>query len=198
MNRLLKIIILLATVGIVMVGFLSGEAWAIGLGVDPGEIIIENVPLGKKVAVSTLGGERVKLKITNKGGFAYAYTINILSSREVEAPLKEGYIDIPDTTWIWPEKKEVTILGKSTEVVEVYLKIPKKKEYYSKKYQAIIEVQSKKNRPEETFVLACQLKMCFSTLSGKRIQQEGQPLVLPFTPLEKLPGSENSKGEGLP
>ena len=141
------------------------RSFGFGLEVEPGEIYIENVALGKTVAVSALGGERMKLRIENKGASAYTYTIDILPTAQTSATLKEGYIDIPDTTWIWPENNEVTIAGKSTEVVEVYLKIPQKKECYDKKYQAVIEVKNKKNRPEEIFVLACQLKMCFSTLN---------------------------------
>ena len=54
---------------ILAIGLLSvSSAWAIGLAVDPGKINISDVPLGKKVAVSALGGERMKLKITNKSG----------------------------------------------------------------------------------------------------------------------------------
>jgi len=194
MNRLLRIIMLLAMVGVAIVGFLSDKAWAIGLRVDPGEINIENVPLGKKVAVSALGGERVKLKIENKGNSAYTYTINILPSRNVGAPLEEDFIDIPDTSWIWPEDKEVSIPGESTKVVEIYLKIPKRKEYYNKRYQAVIEVKSGKDKPTELFVLACQLRMRFSTYRGKKVkQQEGRPLTLPLTPLKELSSQEKSK-----
>jgi len=143
-------------------------AWAvIGLGVDPPEIYLENVPLGKQVAVSKLGTEAMKLKIENKGEVTTTYEINVLSSLETKAPLREGFTDIAQTAWIWPENKEVSVAGKSTKVVELYMKIPKKKEYYNKKYQGVIEVKSKKNRPEEVFVLACQVRVNFST-SGSR------------------------------
>lgn len=140
---------------------ISSYAWGIGLEVDPGEINIKYVPLGKKIAVSELGGE--KLKIHNKSAASYTYTINILFNSETTAPLKGGYVDIPDTSWIWPEKKEVLVPGNGTKEVELFLKVPRKKRYKDKKFQAIIEVKSKKNRPEDIFVLACQLKVCFST-----------------------------------
>ena len=156
-----------AAIGLLLVS----SVWAIGLGVNPGEINIENVPLGKKVAVSVLGGKEMKLRIENKSNSAYTYTINVLTSFETRAVLKEGYMDIPDTSWIWPEKKEVSIAGKSSKAVELYLKIPKSEEYYNKKYQAIIEVISK-HRPRETFVLACQLLMRFSTYAGEKEEQD--------------------------
>ncbi len=146
---------------------LPSASFGIGLEVDPGEINIQNVALGQKAAVSVLGGERMKLRVKNKGASACIYTINILPTAQTTAVLNPGYKDIPDTSWIFPESKEVEVPGNSAKEVELYLKIPKKKEYYNKKYQAIIEVKSKKNSPEELFVLACQLKMLFST-SAKR------------------------------
>jgi len=138
-----------------------------GLGVDPGEINLRDVPLGEKVAVSALGGEKMRLRIENKSDSVYTYTIAILPTSETSAALREGYIDIPDTSWIIPENKEVKIAGKGIKEVGLYLEIPKFNKYYNKKYQAIIEVKSKKNRPQEIFVLACQLKICFATVSGE-------------------------------
>jgi len=152
------------TVPILLSLLFVSYAWAaMGLGVDFPETCLENVPLGKQVAVSKLGTEAMKLKIENKGEVTTAYEINVLSSLETKAPLREGFTDIAETAWIWPENKEVSVAGKSTKVVELYMKIPKKKEYYNKKYQAVIEVKTKKNRPEELFVLACQVRISFST-----------------------------------
>lgn len=141
------------------------RSFGLGLEVGPGDIYIDNVTLGKPVAVSALGGERMKLSIKNKGTSACTYSIDILRTAQTTATLPAGYIDIPDTSWIFPESKEVQIPGNTTKDVELYLKIPKKKEYYNKKYQAVIEVKSIKNNPTEIFVLACQLKMLFSTLN---------------------------------
>jgi hypothetical protein len=137
-----------------------------GLEVGPDEIYLINVPLGKKVAVSKLGGNQMKLNIKNKGAAACTFEINILPSTQTTALLSPGFTDIPDTSWIFPESKEIKIAGNSSKVVDLYIKIPKNKEFLNKNYQAVIEVKSKKNRPEELFVLACQLKMIFSTEPG--------------------------------
>jgi len=146
------------------------RSWAMGLGVDPGEFYLHNVALGQKVAVSSLSRDGMKLRIKNKGRTAYAYTINILSTSQTTATLGQGYIDIPDTAWIFPESKELRVPGNSTKDVELYLMIPKKEEYYNKNYQAVIEVKSKKNKAEELFVLACQLKISFSTYPSAQSQ----------------------------
>ncbi|MFH1191138.1 MAG: hypothetical protein V1670_02970 [Candidatus Omnitrophota bacterium] len=144
-----------------------GKSFGLGLGVDPGEINLQNVPLGQKAAVSVLGGELMKLRVKNKGASACTYIINILYSAQTSAALSAGYKDIPDTSWIYPESKEVVVPGNSVKDVELYIKIPKQKKYSNKRYQAVIEVKSKKNSPQELFVVACQLKMCFSTGSQK-------------------------------
>ena len=158
-----------STVPILLISlFFVSNAWAaMGLSVDFPDTCLENVPLGKQVAVSKLGTEAMKLKIENKGEVTTTYEINVLSSLETKAPLREGFTDIAEVAWIWPENKEVIVAGKSTKVVELYIKIPEKMEYYHKKYQGVIEVKSKKNEPEELFVLACQVRIYFSTSQPK-------------------------------
>lgn len=145
-------------------GGTEGIKSGFGLEVEPPEIMLKDCPLGKKVAVSDLGGEKMKLRILNKGAAAYTYTINILFACEAGDSLKEGYRDIPDKSWLIPQEREMYIPANSAKEVELYLTMPKRKAYYDKKYQAIIEVKSKKNRPEDMFVLAVQLRICFSTI----------------------------------
>jgi len=144
-----------------------GVCFGAGLGIDPGEINVKNVPLGKKIAVSALGGEGMKLKIKNKGSEACNYTIDILPSAKTTVPFGAGYVDIPDISWISPESKEVRIPGNSSKDVELYIEVPGKKEYAGKSYQAVIEVKSKgkENKPGVNFVLACQMKIRFTTVN---------------------------------
>ena len=139
--------------------------FAMGLQVRPGDIYIENVPLGERVAVSAASRERVKLSINNTGTSVRTYTIHILPTAQTTAVLKQGYKDIPDTSWISPEPKEVQVSGNSTKAVELYIKIPQNPQYQNKQYQAVIEVKSKKTSPNEIFVLACQTQIFFSTVS---------------------------------
>lgn len=152
--------------------FSALPGWAIGMGVDPGGINLKNVPLGKTVSVSELAGEDMILTIENKSNSAYTYTINILLASEATAALPRGYADIPDISWIWPENKEVRIPAHSKQKTDLYLNIPKKQEYDNKKYMAVIEVKSKKNKVSELFVLACQLKILFSTGAGEEKEKQ--------------------------
>jgi hypothetical protein len=134
-----------------------------GLEVDPEKIVVENCRIGRRIPVSKLAPQGAKLKIYNKSSVAFTYTVGVLYSAEVKSPMLHGYEDIPDKSWIRPEKQEIHIDGGETKEIELYLKIPRKSKYRRKKYQAIIEVKSKKNNPEDIFVLAVQLKMLFST-----------------------------------
>lgn len=143
--------------------FPAHQARAMGLEVDPNEIVVKDCRAGRKLAVSKLKPEGAKLQIYNKSAYGFTYTITPFYCLEVNAPLKKGYSDIPDTSWIIPKNKEIFIKAGETKEVELYLKIPKHKEYRNKKYQAIIEIKSKKNKPKDIFVLAVQLKMLFST-----------------------------------
>ncbi len=138
-------------------------AHALGMEVDPVEINLKDVPLGEKIAISVLSEEKMKLTIQNKSAIAYTYTIDILPISETRGALKNGYTNIPDTSWIWPEEKDVLIQGDSVKEVELFLEVPDEENYKHKNFQAEIEIKSKKNSPEEVFVVAVRLKIFFST-----------------------------------
>ena len=147
-------------------------AWAISLEVDPSEIVIKGVTLGKVVAVSEVWGEKMRLRITNTEKSARTYTTEVLPVSKTGTLPKAGYIDIPDTSWIWIEQDQVLIPGNSEKELELFLKIPGKEEYRDKDFQAIIEVKTKKNRPDEVFVLAAQVRMSFSTGAAEEEKQQ--------------------------
>lgn len=153
--------------------FFCEQAYSVGLSVDPGEMILRGVPLGKKISVAEFAGERNQLLIENKSAKDFTYDIDILSAIGANAPLKQGYKDIPDTSWITPEVKEIHIPAKSTKTVDVYLNIPKSEQYENKNYQAIIEVKSRKDNPGDLFVLAVQLRMCVSTAKTSEVKEWG-------------------------
>lgn len=151
---------------LVLFGFLCFACWSwaeIGLMVDPSQIYVKEVPLGSRVSVSALAEKPLYLEIKNTGNMSCDYQISVLYTAQTSSSLGIGYSDIPDTGWIIPEYSEVSIAANSAKKIELYLEIPENKEYYNKNYQAIIEVKSKKNRPEDVFVLAAQVLMRFST-----------------------------------
>jgi len=153
---------IMCVINLMQVISFSPKAYAfIGMEVDPVEINLKNVPLDEIAAVSVLSDEHMKITIQNKSPVAYTYLISINSLSQKGVIAKSGYSDIPDTSWIWPEKEEVLIQANSAEEVELYVKVPK--EYADKKYQAVIGVQSKKNTSQEIFVLAVQINIFLET-----------------------------------
>jgi len=135
-----------------------------GMEVDPVDVIVENCPLGEKVTASDLGGDEMVLRIQNKDSVSHSYTVNILPVAGGKSRLKPGFERIPDTTWIVPESEEILIPGKSTGKMELYINVPNMEKYGDKKYQAVVEVKSKKDDPGDMFVLAVQIGMRLSTL----------------------------------
>jgi len=143
--------------------FFPVASYSLGLEVNPGKIHLTGVPLGSQVDISGFTKEPASLQITNKGDMPSDYVISVLRTSETTAPLPAGYTDIPDTSWIIPQAREARVEAKQTKDVALYINIPDKRAYAGKKYQAIIEVKSKKNKPQNLFVLACQLQLTFKT-----------------------------------
>jgi hypothetical protein len=155
----------LSQFGIIAIILLGGAVCtqAMGLGVRPDSITLRDVPLGEKIAVSGLTGRPYGIQITNKGAAAYSYVINIHTPAQVSIKPSFGYEDIPDTAWIQPKQKEIRIEAGSSKDVELYIDIPGDSIYAGKRYQAIIEVQSKKNHEKDIFVLAAQVRVNIHT-----------------------------------
>lgn len=160
LNKIACLIIILSVFAYL---FFPVSAHSMGLSVDPSEIILNNVPVGKRISVSEFAGEKMRLVIKNKSLQDFFYQINILDAAQTKTSIKHGYKDIPDTSWITPESGQIHILAGDIKTVDLYLKIPKDKQYENQNYQAIVEIKSKKNNPEDLFVLAVQARMYIGT-----------------------------------
>jgi len=159
----------LCAVFAVMYLFFSVPGFGSGMEVDPVDVIVINCPLGEKVTASDLGGDEMVLRIQNKDSGSHTYTVNVLSALTGNGRLKPGFQNIPDTSWVTPENKEITIPGNSTGKMELYINVPNMEKYGEKKYQGVIEVKSKKDNPEDMFVLAVQIGLRISTLPAEPI-----------------------------
>ncbi|MBL7072707.1 MAG: hypothetical protein ISS33_02870 [Candidatus Omnitrophica bacterium] len=145
----------------------SVPSFGLGMEVDPVDVIVTNCPLGEKVTASDLGGDEMILRIQNKDPGSHTYTVNVLSAVTGNGRLKPGFQDIPDTSWVTPETKEISIQGNSTGKMELYINVPNMEKYGDKKYQGVIEVKSKKDAPGDMFVLAVQIGLRISTLPAE-------------------------------
>jgi hypothetical protein len=159
-KKFFSFIVLLCVVVSSMINPLSiSDAYALGMEVDPVEINLKNIPLGETIAVSALSEEKMKLTIQNKSPIPYTYTIDIIPVAETGGIVKGGYADIPDTSWIQPEEKEVLIPANSTKEVELFVMIPDNDAYKAKSFQAVVDIKSRKNSPQDVFVVAVQINI---------------------------------------
>jgi len=104
----------------------------------PGRVRLRNIVPGKKYE---LGRDFNKFfKIVNMNDATYSFSIRSVTSKEAGLPTHKEYEDTPDTKFLWFEKSRVTIPDNTIQKMKVFLKIPKKKEFYGKRFEFFIEV----------------------------------------------------------
>lgn len=127
-------------------------AFAGGFLVDSSYIKVSNVPLGKNFELlatpannpnsADTPGDQYFLKITNNKAESAKYTIELLTCKDSGYNPVAGYQDIPDLKWIKVENPTIEIPAHEKGYFRgVWIKIPKKKEYYNQRYQVIVKVK---------------------------------------------------------
>ncbi|MCJ7507595.1 MAG: hypothetical protein MUO85_02540, partial [candidate division Zixibacteria bacterium] len=71
-------------------------ALATGLGIEPGQILIQNVPPG--ISYDIFENTGIKLKVINQDIVPHIYSIRSAKPSEIGTWLK-GYLEIPDPSW---------------------------------------------------------------------------------------------------
>lgn len=111
-----------------------------GLSVAPGGLLIEKVPLDSLYDIEKFTG--IKLSIVNNDSFQNTYNIRAVKPSDIGIKWLKGYTEIPVPQCFTFEKNEVTVKGKSTETIKMYLKIPYSEKYYNQKWALGISVES--------------------------------------------------------
>jgi len=147
--------------------------------VEPSVISVSNVVLGKKfeLQISSPASAGYFLAVANTGEKRADYAISIMTCKEYGCNPYFGYSDIPDGGWIETrvvssEQRavsrkenltEITIpAGETGYVRGIFIKIPKKKEYYNQRWQAVVKV-IKKASPGEMINLEVVLPLWIET-----------------------------------
>ncbi len=119
------------------------------IGIEPSNLIFKNLPLRKK--------EKKKIILYNNDQTAHKYTV---TSQVIEVdPTREqifvtsGYTWVPNKKWLRPKRKKVKILPGESKELTVSVKIPKKKEHYQKKWEALIFIEPDQGRSRFARVL---------------------------------------------
>lgn len=121
-------------VGLLIIFLFAQTAFAGGLSTGFGEVLVENLPLGKAYSM----GKEAKLPliITNTSNNKVSLKIEVLLPQESE--LKRGFEPIPDINWIELSQKEFVIGPAQSAKTDVIISIPGDEQYLGKKYQVWI------------------------------------------------------------
>lgn len=121
-----------------------------GILVDPSVIKVNGVVIGKDFELkASTDSERYFLSVANTDDRPAKYQIEVLSCKEYGYSPQSGYKDIPTTKWIKIKSPEILVPAKQTGYVkDVFIKIPKKKEYDKQRWQAIVKVLKKASAGE--------------------------------------------------
>ncbi len=121
-----------------------------GLSVQPGGILIQHVKLDETYNFYEKSG--IALIVENKDTLPHTYIINTFKPSQVgNKKWLTGYLEIPEPSWFFFEKNEVTVEPKSKQKVKMYLKVPKEEKYYNQHWTVSLGVTGK---PEKGQMLA--------------------------------------------
>lgn len=130
--------------------------------IAPSVISVNNVYVGKEFEL-LLPAATYFLMITNTGNKLMTYKLGVVCCKEYGCSPYFGYTDIKDINWIKYKSFEVIVPARETGYVrDVFIKIPKKKEYYNKKWQAIVKITRLPN-PGEGIQLEAVLPLWIET-----------------------------------
>ena len=100
-----------------------------GLSSNWGEIVVENLEIGKSYDLNKYAGSPFTIVNNFESGVDLKLKVLLPQAQE----LKPGYEPIPDISWVKLEKEELKVGALKKEVVNVKLTIPKDKRYSGKK-----------------------------------------------------------------
>ena len=111
---------------------------AASLKVSPAGFIIHNVTPGKLYDIYKETGLRLAIYNDDEVGHSY-----ILSTHRPSGRWEKGYLEIPDPSWCWFEKNEITVGPKERGYGNIYLKFPDEEKYYNQHWVATLGIAGK-------------------------------------------------------
>lgn len=138
-----------------------------GLTAEPGGMLVQYVPLGETYDFTKEVG--IPLTIYNRDDQEHTYLLT--TSKPSEGGSRkwlEGYLEIPDPSWVWFEQKEVTVPANSSSKVNLFLKIPDEEKYYNQHWAVSLGVSGKPGAGQ-MLALALRPRIEIETLSKEEV-----------------------------
>jgi len=147
----------------------AANAMALGLSINPGEIIVDNLKIGQSYDVSKLARP---LTINYYGGMQNDLAMEVYPPKDP----RPGYEVIPDTSWVLLDKDVYTALPGESVNVAVVLKIPNDEKYFGRKFDVRMRCVLKPRAQEEGVAFglapAVETRILFSIYKEKGSQEE--------------------------
>jgi hypothetical protein len=113
----------------------------IGLSVEPGWLLIRNVPVGQLYDVDYW--TKTRFKVRNSSDKPRCYRLKADKPEKVGVKVLKGYAGIPDPAWFWFENKEVPTPANGAEETKMFACIPNEEKYCNQKWAVGIDVEGK-------------------------------------------------------
>ena len=170
-----RIVFILLSLLLLLV-FSQGIVLAAGITIEPGQILIQNVPPGTSYDIFEKTG--IKLKVINQDTVVHTYAITIAKPSKVSTGTwLKGYLEIPDPSWFYLEKNELTIGPNDTGYVKMYLKIPNEEKYYNQHWVVAIPIEGKPGKGQVEIMLALYPQFLIETESKVSVGEKPDGLV---------------------
>lgn len=164
-----------------------GAPYAASLKVSPAQFIVHDVEPGKVYDLFAESGARLSVYNDDDVARTWMLTTDRPSDR---GRWERGYGEIPDATWCWFDKPEVTVGPNSRGYGHLFLRIPDEEQYYNQHWVVTLGVRGKEGT---SFIgLAIDVRMQIETKSatGATVRPYGnlglEPSAVRFDPV--IPG----------
>lgn len=139
LTRICRVCVSLCVVGASVSALLAGEPAAGGFGIGPGMAMVENIkPGAAEVNVADANG--FSFEVENGTAEKHVFTVSVRTAKSTISSWETGYENIPDTSALRLDTKEIEVDAKSKGNVKLFIKVPDKPENYNRKWMACVVV----------------------------------------------------------
>jgi hypothetical protein len=108
-----------------------------GFGIGPGMVMVENIRPGEgEVDVNKTTG--FSFEVENGTTEKHVFSVFARPAKGMISSWEMGYESIPDVSWLRLDKSEVEVPANSRVKVNLFIKVPDKKELYNRKFMAVV------------------------------------------------------------
>jgi len=120
----------------------AGEPAATGLRIEPGGLLIQNVPIGE--ARSVIESSEIEFTVHNRDDIPHVYRISAHRPSEAgNGKWPTGYDEIPDPSWVSPTPDVLEIPAGSSGSFDVVIELPEDERLYNQKWAVTLAVESR-------------------------------------------------------